>query len=378
MYGLMQGGHNWWHNLDRAYDELGYLASHADSCVRYKRVAGEHTITDNYNDDVLGASSTLEGSEVAKRELGSKFEIKDMGELNYILGVRVDKNPHARDIYLSQRAYLERMLERFGFQDSNPKNTPLPAGIVLTEYLSLQTDKDRKYMLDKPFREVLGSLMWAQAATQPDLLFAVGLLARFQNNPGPAHWKALAHVMQYVNGTLDHRIVYRWGADIKPVGYVDADFGGDLDTQRSTGGYVFTMAGGAVSWSSKRQPTVALSTTEAKYMALTCGAQQAMWMFNWLLDVDLPQTLPDIVCVDNSPALSLALYTKGHARAKHIDIRHHYICKRVKQGDIDVSHIPSAQNPADLFTKPLGRIAHSRLVELLGLTPQLESGGVLG
>ena len=177
--------------------------------------------------------------------------------------------------------------------------------------------------------------------------------------------------MQYVNGTLEYRITYQYGADLKPVGYVDADYGGDLDTHCSTGGYVFTMAGGAVSWSSKRQPTVALSITEAEYMSLTRGAQQAMWMHNWLLEVDLPQTLPAILRVNNSPALFLAQYTKGHARAKHIDIRHHYIQERVKVGDLDVVYIPSTENPADLFMKPLPHAPHTYMIKLLGLNPEL-------
>ena len=177
--------------------------------------------------------------------------------------------------------------------------------------------------------------------------------------------------MQYMNRTLDYHITYRYGADIKPIGYVDADYGGDLDTRRLTGGYVFTMAGGAVLWSSKRQPTIALLTNEAEYMALTHGAQQAMWMQNWLLEVDLPQTLPTILHVDNSPALFLAQYTKGHACAKHINIRHHYIQERVKVGDIDVIHIPSTKNPADLFTKPLACTTHEYMVQLLGLNPKL-------
>ena len=162
--------------------------------------------------------------------------------------------------------------------------------------------------------------MWAQAATQPDLSFTVGLLARFQNNPGPAHWRMLAHVMQYVNGTLEYHIAYQQGADIKPCRYVNADYSGDLDLCRSTRGYIFMMAGGAISWSSKCQPMVALSTTKAEYMALTRGAQQAMWMFNWLLNIDLIQTLPASLQVDNSSTLLLMLYTKGHAWAKHIDI----------------------------------------------------------
>ena len=154
----------------------------------------------------------INGSRAAKQELGLKFEVKDMGELQYILGVRFNRDPATGNIHLSQRAYLEQMLERFGFQASNTRNTPLPAGIVLTESQSPQTEEDRKFMLDKPYREALGSLMWAQAATRPDLSFAVGLLARFQSNPGPAHWKALAHVMQYVNGTLNYRITYQRGA----------------------------------------------------------------------------------------------------------------------------------------------------------------------
>lgn len=187
LYGLMQGGHNWWNTLDKTYDDLGYLASRANGCVRYKRVGGEHTITDNYNDDVLGASTTSVGAQMAKDELGSKFEIKDLGELKYILGVRFDRNPDTGDISLSQCPYLERMLERFGFRSSNPKYTPLPAGLVLTESQSPSNESEKHYMKDKPYREALGSLMWAQAATRPDLSYAVGLLARFQSNPGPAH-----------------------------------------------------------------------------------------------------------------------------------------------------------------------------------------------
>ena len=204
----MQGGHNWWYNLDQAYNNLGYLASRADGCVQYKRHGGEHTITDNYNDDVLGASTTEEGAQRAKRELGDKFEVKDMGELKYILGVRFDRDQATGDIHLSQRSYLEQMLERFGFRSSKPRQTPLPTGLILTESHSPQTDEDKHYMKDKPYREALGSLMWAQAATRPDLSYAVGLLARFQSNPRPAHWRALAHVMQYVNGTLEYHIMY--------------------------------------------------------------------------------------------------------------------------------------------------------------------------
>lgn len=127
------------------------------------------------------------------------------------------------------------------------------------------------------------------------------------------------------------------------------------------------MAGGAVSWSSKRQNTVALSTMEAEYMAMTRGAQQGLWMHNALVEIDLPQSLPVHLYADNDSSIALAKSTKGHSRAKHIDICHHYICKQVHEGDITISHIPSSENITDLFTKPLPQATHEYLVGLLGL-----------
>ena len=140
-------------------------------------------------------------------------------------------------------------------------------------------------MDDKPYRAVLGSVMWGQLATRPDLSFSVSLLARFQANPGIEHWRALVHVVGYVKNTIDYGLTYSRDFDISPTAFVDADYGGCKDTRRSTSGYVFTMAGGAVTWSSKRQATVALSTVEAEYVAMSRCAQQMSWMHNWLDEV---------------------------------------------------------------------------------------------
>lgn len=154
------------------------------------------------------------------------------------------------------------------------------------------------------------------------------MLARFQSNPGPAHWHAMMHVLGYVKGTLGYHITYCHKRDtgiLKPEGYVDADYRGDLDTRRSTDGYVFIMANGPVSWSSKHQATVALSTTKAEYMALTRAAQQALWMYSFLLKVKASQEPPATIYSDNQSSIALAESTKGHSQAKHINIRYHYI-----------------------------------------------------
>ena len=219
-------------------------------------------------------------------------------------------------------------------------------------------------MKDKPYNEVLGSIMWAQGATQPDLSFAVNLLSRFQANPGQAHWNAMLHVLGYIKGTLNYRITYVWGSagGLKPVGYVDSDYAGNPDTRQSTSGYIFLMAGGAVSWSSKRQPTVATSTTKAEYMALSQAAQQAMWMYSFMSKVGLEQELLATLNGDNMSLIAMTANNKEHSRAKHIDVRHHYICEHVQEGDIEMKHIPSSENLADILTKLLPRIIHQCLV----------------
>lgn len=154
-------------------------------------------------------------------------------------------------IRLTQRPYWEHVLSRFDLVNVVPRNTPLLVGIILDSSMSPKTESEKEEMKDKAYRAVLGSVMWGQLATQPDLSFSVSLLARFQANPGISHWNALIHVIRYIKNTLDYGLTYLRDCDISPSAFVDADYGGCRDTRRSTSGYVFMMAGGAVTWSSK-------------------------------------------------------------------------------------------------------------------------------
>jgi hypothetical protein len=149
---------------------------------------------------------------------------------------------------------------------------------------------------------------------------------------------------------------------------VDADYAADLDTHRSTAGEVFMMSGGPVSWSSKKQATVVLSTMEAEYVAMMCSSKQVMWMYSFLNELCMPQEHPALLYVDNMGAAALARDAKGHAHVKHIDICEHYICKRVAARDIEIQHVPSADNLVDIFTKVLPRDGHLAIVRMLGLT----------
>ena len=203
--------------------------------------------------------------------------------------------------------------------------------------------------------------------TRPDLSFAVSLLSRFQANPGLEHWTALLHVVGYIKNTITYGITYSRDFNLSPSAYVDADFGGCRDTRRSTSGYVFTMAGGAVSWSSKRQATVALSTVEAEYVAMSRCAQQMVWMQSWLDEVELEHNLPGIIKGDNCGAIALTKNTKDHGKVKHIDIRHHYIRNLVLSGAVTMEQVASTENLADMFTKPLSRDHHHRLLASLNI-----------
>lgn len=200
--------------------------------------------------------------------------------------------------------------------------------------------------------------MWGQLATRLDLSFSVSLLVQFQANPGMEHWNALMHVMGYIKNTIDYGLTYSHNAELSPHAFVDADYGGCRDTCHSTSGYVFMMAGGPVTWSSKRQATVALSTVEAEYVAMSRCAQQMVWMHSWMNEVQVKYSVPGLLKGDNRGAIALTKNTKDHGKVKHIDIHHHYIWELLQSGAIAVKQVSSSDNLADMFTKPLPRDNH--------------------
>ena len=368
IYGTMQGGHDWSKTLNATYNKLDYITSRADPCVRIKKEDGNYTISNTYTDDTFGASNSDMEMGKRKEEIGKVWEIKDVGETEYFLGMRVQQDLKGGTICFTQRPYWEHVLNRFSLTSITPRNTPLPVGIILDSAMSPKTDSERKQMIDKPYRPILGSVMWGQLATRPDLSFSVSLLARFQSNPGIDHWNALMHVVGYIKNTMDFGLTYyRDTGDISPIAFADADYGGCRDTRRSTSGYVFMMAGGPVTWSSKRQATVALSTVEAEYVAISRCAQQMLWMQSWLSEVEIPYTLPGVIKGDNRGAIALTKNTKDHGKVKHIDIRHHYIRELLESGRIIMEQVPSADNLADIFTKPLPRDHHHRLLSALNI-----------
>lgn len=363
----MQGAHDWAYNLERTYKGHGYYTSKADPQICSRVDNDEVTITSTWTDDILGASSSESGEAKAKDELGRSYELKDLGAANFILGMKIERDQVTGGVRLSQRAYAERVLDRFHMSDAQPLSTPLPPGVVLLVDDPPTSQEDILDMKKVPFREALGSLMWLQVATRPDLSYAVNVLSRFANNPGRKHWELLKHTLVYLKGTLDYGITYSRNSTLQPYGYVDADYAGDINNSRSTEGHIFFMAGGPVSWASKRQETVALSTVEAEYMAFTRATQQAIWISKFMDEVALTQERPVNIYGDNNGAILNTQNNKHHRRTKHIRIKYHFTKEKVASGDVTFTYVPSAENLADIFTKPLAKEAVMRCCKGIGL-----------
>lgn len=274
LYGTMSGGYDWWVILDKDMRRLGYKRSRTDHSVRSRLIGKERTITGTYTDDVSGMSTTVGGAVKAQDELGEKYKIRRLGNIQLILGIHVERDRTTGTLTMSQGEYLKRILECHGMTDCTPKYTPLPPGIVLVATTSSLSPEEREFMANKPYRVVLGGVMYTQVSTRPDLSFAVAYLSRFSSIPNKSHWLALMHVLQYIKATLHYKL--RYGGDgftsMTPTGYMDSDFAANTDSRKSMSGQIFIQAGGPTSWGAKYQPTVATSTVEAEYMSMSRAA----------------------------------------------------------------------------------------------------------
>ena len=180
----------------------------------------------------------------------------------------------------------------------------------------------------------MGSLLYLSTRTRPDISYAVSSAARFASKPTKQHWTAVKIIFRYLNGTISLGLLYSREKEKECTGYSDADCAGNVNNRKSTSCFVFKLCGGAISWRSKQQSTVALSTAEAEYIALASAAQESVWLQELLSNMKETSVKPATIFEDNKSAICLAKNPRYHGRAKHTDIRHHFIRQRVQEGDI--------------------------------------------
>lgn len=371
LYGLKQASRVWYQKFRAVLLKLGFHPLLADPCVFVRILEKRLSIIACHVDDLGLFCNSVAILTTLKAELKAEFEMTDLGEMKLIVGLAVTRDRSKRTITISQSHYVEKFTDRFGDDAFTGKAiTPLAAGAQLTKAQCPSTDAERDAMKNIPYQIAVGSIMYAAICTRPDLSHSVGLASQFSSNPGPAHWAAVKRILRHSNATKTLGLTFGGlGKAIDLEVYCDADYAQDPDKRRSTTGYVCRIAGGAVSYASRKQGCVTTSTVEAEYVAACSAAKEVVWIRLFLSEIGFPQLSPTPMYIDNSGSLRLTQDNTLHNRTKHIDVQYHYIRELVEQNVIAPEHVPSDKNISDIFTKPLPFDKHSFFVPQLGLMP---------
>ena len=369
IYGLKQASRQWYLKFHSVVTSYGFVENKVDQCI-YCKVSGRKFIfLILYVDDILLASSDLGLLHETKRMLSNNFDMKDLGEASFVLGIEIHRNRSCRLLGLSQRAYVDRVLERFSMQLCKPGIAPVCKGDKLSLAQCPQSEIEKAQMKNIPYASALGSIMYAQVCTRPDIAFATGLLGRYQSNPGHDHWVAAKKVMRYLKRTKDYMLIYKHVQDLQLVGYSDSDFAGCQDEKKSTTGYIFKLAGGAVSWKSEKQKLIASSTMQAEFVACFSATTQAIWLRNLIKELtvfDFVDRPIQLYCDSNSAVLFIN-NNRGLKGSKHMEVKYLTIKEKVQNGDVAVEHISTDDMIADPLTKGLRPCVFERHVINMGL-----------
>jgi len=359
LYGLRQAPRAWHTRLKKELEDIGFAASEADPGLYIKKTKTDQVYLLVYVDDILIAAKDIKLVETTKAALLTSFEARDMGDAHIFVGYEIERDRGARRLKIAQRRMASELVTRYGLADGKTKTTPMSTA---TKLASNETD-----LLDKEhfgYAELVGSLLYLSVCTRPDIAYAVGVLARFMSKPSTAHWLAAKAVVRYIAGTTDYGIIF--GKEEGLHGFCDADYGGDIDTRRSTTGYVFMLNGGVISWSSRLQATVAVSTAEAEYMAAAQAVKEALWLRKLMADLDLGTEAVHLFG-DNQSALKLLKNPIASVRSKHIDIAYHFARERVARKEVIFDYCKTDDMTADIMTKALPEPKFKKCLILMGI-----------
>ena len=361
IYGLKQAPMKWHEKFDQVVLPNGFKTNECDSCVYYKDDENGYVMMTLYVDDLLIAGSNDKVIKSAKDMLRSRFDMKDMGPADVILGVKISRT--SEGLALSQQHYVDKILERFMKDDTETARTPVD--------MTLHLSKNKGVGVSQlEYSRIIGSLMYLMSCTRPDIAYSISKLSRFTSNPGADHWKAITRVLRYLRGTRDYGLHYgRYPAVLE--GYTDANWISNKKALKSTSGYVFTLAGAAVSWKSSKQTVITHSTMEAEFVALDKCSREAEYLRQFLEDIPRwpkPVTAIGLHC-DSQSAIGRAQSTMYNGQSRHIRRRHSSIRQLISTGIITIDYIPSKDNIADPLTKGLPREVVDKSSRGMGLKP---------
>lgn len=347
LYGLKQAPRAWYERIDSYLQKHGYQRTTSEPTVYVRKVTDDELIiVCLYVDDIIYTSSSNELLDEFKRKMIKEFDMSDLGDLHYFLGLEIQQGHNG--IFVSQKKYATDLVKRFGMWKCKSVSTPMKVGE------KLQNEVDGNISCDAfKFRSMVGGLLYL-THTRPDIAFAVGLISRHMQSPTEYHYGVAKRILRYIAGTYEYGLWYENGKEVKLEGYTDSDWAGSFDDRKSISANVFTVGSSVVTWSSKKQRVVALSSTEAEYVSANEAACQAMWLRKLLADLDHKQKeATDIYC-DNMSAVFLTKNLAMHSRSKHIDIKYHYIRSLVEAKEVSIKSCYTEDQVADGLTKQLG------------------------
>ena len=345
LYGLKQSGRNWHQTLHDYLMKLGFNKSTADPCILFKRDGNDVKILLVWVDDIIVATSTINLMSVIKSKLSSKFSMKDLGSLSF-LGIKFVQTDGG--ITMSQEHYLENVLKSFGMDNCKPRSTSCEQNLKSCEEPNVENKDISEY------RRMVGTLIYSMTCTRPELAFTVTKLSHHLSCPTSTDWAMLKHVFRYIKQTVAYKLTFTKSTNLRINAFCDADWASSLQDRHSISGYVISLSesGPPISWKPKKQSSVALSTCEAEYMALSIACQETVNLTR-LLNELLPSKLqPAIIKNDNQGALALVKNPVKHIKSKHTDIRYHFVRECFNDNKITLDYVQSDKNVADILTKP--------------------------
>jgi hypothetical protein len=360
IYGLRQSSRAWNNTIHNFLLNLGLKQCKNEPCIYFKVTVECILIVALYVDDFLLFSNNPEETVKIKNSLMSEYEMQDLGEAKCCIGMRIRRDRQKGVVMLDQTKYIESLLKTFGMDDSKPVSTPIEPNIKLKPLPEGESSPE------VPYQQLVGALLYLSVGTRPDIAHTVNRLSQFNTCFTQEHWNTLKRLLRYLKGTKDLCLVYG-NTKQNLTGYVDADWGACEMDRHSYTGYVFTLGGAAVSWSSSKQRCVALSSTESEYIGLTEASKEALYLNSVLSEMFDVQRCPTIYN-DNQSARNLAMNDVYHCRTKHIDIRYHFIREMVHSRKICLQYLPTGDMVADILTKGVPRVKHVKCINLLGLS----------
>jgi len=368
LYGMKQAGRIWNKTMNKAMISWGFTRLACESCIYYRRKDSGIVIAAVHVDDFLSIAHPPQENTAFRAQMKKVWTISDLGEARFCVGIAISRDRVARTVSLSQTALIDRVITQFGQQDAYPAKTPMDPGLKLRRpNPSEMTTHDKAELAKFPYRSLVGCLLYLSIASRPDITYAVQQLSQFLDSYSYAHWNAAIRIVRYLKGTRELKLVLGGTNPIGLVGFTDSDWANCLDTRRSVGGYAFTLGSGVISWTTRKQKTVASSSCEAEYTAaFECG-KEAVWLRTLLSSIDFAPAASTPILCDNNAAINLSEDPSLHQRVKHIDIKFHFLRERVHSGDLKLSYVNTHDNIADIFTKALDTTKFEKLRLFLGL-----------